>query len=125
MHGSRALSTDAGTERSNNRTIVRGLIDHKMIASRDACIATAHRLKHPATKDGGRAVSGGFGGRCSDAGVDRSYVSRFEHGTVSAGVDMLEKIAEARGCKLAELFRERAEGEREPKPLRGGRKPRT
>jgi hypothetical protein len=30
---------------------------------------------------------------------------------------MLEKIAEALGCKLAELFREPAEGEGEPKPL--------
>lgn len=60
-----------------------------------------------------------------DAGVDRSYMSRLERGTVSVGVDVLEKIADALGCKLAELFQEPAEGEVEPKPLRGGRKPRT
>jgi transcriptional regulator with XRE-family HTH domain len=60
-----------------------------------------------------------------DAGVDRSYMSRLERGTVSAGVDVLEKVADALRCKLAELFREPAEGEAEPKPLRGGRKPRT
>jgi transcriptional regulator with XRE-family HTH domain len=60
-----------------------------------------------------------------DAGVDRSYMSRLERGTVSAGVDVLEKVADALGCKLAELFREPADGEEEPKPLRGGRKPRT
>ena len=57
-----------------------------------------------------------------DAGVDRSYMSRLERGTVSAGVDVLERIAEALDCKLAELFREPAEGEDEPKPLRGGRR---
>lgn len=59
-----------------------------------------------------------------DAGVDRSYMSRLERGTVSAGVDVLEKIADALGCKLAELFREPAEGEEEPKPLKGGRRSR-
>jgi hypothetical protein len=40
-------------------------------------------------------------------------------------VDVLEKVADALGCKLAELFQEPAEGEAEPKPLRGGRKPKT
>jgi transcriptional regulator with XRE-family HTH domain len=57
-----------------------------------------------------------------DAGVDRSYMSRLERGTVSVGVDVLERIADALGCKLGELFREPAEGEDEPRPLRGGRR---
>jgi transcriptional regulator with XRE-family HTH domain len=57
-----------------------------------------------------------------DAGVDRSYMSRLERGTVSVGVDVLERIAGTLGCKLAELFREPTEGEEEPKPLRGGRR---
>jgi transcriptional regulator with XRE-family HTH domain len=57
-----------------------------------------------------------------DAGVDRSYMSRLERGTVSAGVDVLERIADALGCKLGELFREPEEGEEEPKPLPGGRR---
>jgi len=57
-----------------------------------------------------------------DANVDRSYVGRLERGTVNAGVDVLERIADALGCKVAELFREPSEGEEQPKPLRGGRR---
>jgi len=60
-----------------------------------------------------------------DASVDRTYVSRLERGTVSVGVDVIEKIAEALGCKVGDLFREPETDEVEPKPLRGGRKPKT
>lgn len=60
-----------------------------------------------------------------DANVDRSYMGRLERGTVNAGVDVLEKIATALGCKVADFFREPDRGEPEPKPLRGGRKPKN
>ena len=60
-----------------------------------------------------------------DANVDRSYVGRLERGTVNPGVDVLEKIAVALGCNVADFFREPDVGEAEPKPLRGGRKPKT
>jgi transcriptional regulator with XRE-family HTH domain len=60
-----------------------------------------------------------------DANVDRSYVGRLERGTVNVGVDVLERIADALGCKVGDLFREPDADEAEPKPLRGGRKPRT
>lgn len=60
-----------------------------------------------------------------DANVDRSYVGRLERSTVNAGVDVLEKIAGALGCKVADFFREPSADEPEPKPLRGGRKPRS
>lgn len=56
-----------------------------------------------------------------DAGIDRSYMSRVERGTVSVGVDVLERVADALGCKVAEFFLEPAEGGDEPRPLRGGR----
>jgi hypothetical protein len=37
----------------------------------------------------------------------------------------LEKIAGALGCKVADFFREPAADEAEPKPMRGGRKPKS
>jgi transcriptional regulator with XRE-family HTH domain len=60
-----------------------------------------------------------------DANIDRSYVGRLERGTVNAGVDVLEKIAAALGCNVADFFREPSADEIEPKPLRGGRKPKA
>lgn len=60
-----------------------------------------------------------------DANVDRSYVGRLERGTVNAGVDVLQKIADALGCKIGDFFREPGADEAEPKPLRGGRKSKT
>lgn len=58
-----------------------------------------------------------------DADVDRSYVGRLERGTVNPGVEVLEKIATALGCKVADFFREPDAAETAPRPLRGGRKP--
>jgi transcriptional regulator with XRE-family HTH domain len=60
-----------------------------------------------------------------DANVDRSYVGRLERGTVNAGVDVLGKIGDALGCKVADFFREPTPDEAEPQPLRGGRKPKS
>ena len=60
-----------------------------------------------------------------DAGIDPSYVSRMERGLENPTVGLLEQIADVIGAELVEFLRVPEKGEVEPKPLRGGRKPRN
>ena len=60
-----------------------------------------------------------------DAGVDRAYVGHLERGEMNPSIDTIEKLADTLDIKIAEFFVEPAEGETRPKPLRGGRRPRS
>jgi len=92
-------------------------MNHKMLASLDGA---SRRLIASNIRRLRTAVGLSQEALAVDAGVDRLYMSRLERGTVSVGVDVLERVAEALGCKLGELFREPADSEDEPMPLRGG-----
>jgi len=59
----------------------------------------------------------------TDAGIDRTYVSRLERGIENPTVAVLEQLADALGAKIVEFFVVPAPGEPPPKPLRGGRRP--
>lgn len=59
-----------------------------------------------------------------DAKIDRSYVSRLERGLENPTVALLEKIASAVDCEIAEFFAKPQRGEAPVLPLPGGRKPR-
>jgi transcriptional regulator with XRE-family HTH domain len=59
-----------------------------------------------------------------DSGVDRSYLGGLERGEENPTVEVLERLADTLGIKLAELFEEPAEGAAPPEPLKAGRKPR-
>jgi transcriptional regulator with XRE-family HTH domain len=60
-----------------------------------------------------------------DAAVDRSYVSRVERGSVSATIDVLQRLVQALDAEMVELFVIPRPGERQPQPLRGGRRKRS
>ena len=60
-----------------------------------------------------------------DAGVDRSYVGGLERGEMNPSVDVLERLALTLQVPLIEFFIEPGEGEPPPKPLKGGRPPRS
>ena len=59
----------------------------------------------------------------TDAGIERSYVSRLERGLENPTVRVLEKLARATKADIIEFFSQPKAGELPPKPLRGGRKP--
>jgi transcriptional regulator with XRE-family HTH domain len=59
----------------------------------------------------------------TDAGIDRTYVSRLERGSENPTVAVLEQIADALGATIVEFFAVPAPDEPPPKPLRGGRRP--
>ena len=61
----------------------------------------------------------------ADAGVDRAYVSEIEREQGNVTVDLLDRVAHVLGCGLADFFVAPRPGERSPKPLRQGRKPRA
>jgi transcriptional regulator with XRE-family HTH domain len=56
-----------------------------------------------------------------DAGIDRTYVSRIERNLENITVAVLERLAAAIGCQIADFFAP-IEG-KEPPPLKVGRKP--
>jgi transcriptional regulator with XRE-family HTH domain len=60
----------------------------------------------------------------ADAGVDRAYLSQLERKQSSAGVDLLDRLANALDVRLIEFFREPNTGERPPGSLPVGRKSR-
>ncbi len=57
-----------------------------------------------------------------DAGVDRTYVSGIERGSFNPTVEVLERLATALGCDVAELFVIPQADDEAPAPLRPGRK---
>lgn len=57
-----------------------------------------------------------------EAGVDRTYVGRLERAIENPTVGVLDRLAEALGVHLSELFTEPEEGEPRPASLRAGRK---
>ncbi|MBM7048370.1 helix-turn-helix transcriptional regulator [Rhizobium lusitanum] len=58
----------------------------------------------------------------ADAGVDRAYLAKMERQAVGAGVDVLDKLADALAINVADLFEIPAEGATPPPILRSGRK---
>ena len=58
------------------------------------------------------------------AGVDGSFLSRLERGEVNVGVVILDRLRRALGVKLTELVVEPVPGEKPPRPLPPGRRPR-
>jgi transcriptional regulator with XRE-family HTH domain len=61
----------------------------------------------------------------ADAGIDRTYVSRLERGLENPTVAVLEQLAEALVAEIVEFFAVPAPGEPPPKPLPGGRRPKS
>lgn len=58
----------------------------------------------------------------ADAGVDRAYLAKMERQTVGAGIDVLDKLADALAIEVADLFAVPADGATPPSTLKGGRK---
>ncbi len=57
-----------------------------------------------------------------DAAVDRAYLGGLERQTENPTVDLLDRVAMALSVPLTEFFKQPAEGEAPPLPLRSGRK---
>ena len=60
----------------------------------------------------------------ADAGVDRAYLGGLERQDENPTVDLLDRIAAVLTVNLADLFEQPRPGEKPPKPLKRGRKPR-
>jgi transcriptional regulator with XRE-family HTH domain len=60
-----------------------------------------------------------------DAEIDRTYVSRLERGLENPSVAVLERLAKALSANIEELFRVPRAGESAPRPLKGGRRPKS
>ena len=58
----------------------------------------------------------------ADAQVDRAYLGGLERETENPTVDLLDKVAEALGYPVRELFAVPEEGADRPRPLAPGRK---
>lgn len=58
-----------------------------------------------------------------DAEVDRTYISRLERNMENPTVAVLERLADALGVSIMELFNQPATGARRPAPLPSGRRP--
>jgi transcriptional regulator with XRE-family HTH domain len=58
----------------------------------------------------------------ADAGVDRTYVGRVERSLENPSVAVLERLAKALGCDIAEFF-DQSRVTRPVPPLPGGRRP--
>jgi len=56
------------------------------------------------------------------SGVERAYVGHLERGTKNPTIQLLEKLAVALGCELADLLRVPPKGESEPRALTPGRR---
>jgi transcriptional regulator with XRE-family HTH domain len=57
-----------------------------------------------------------------DASLDRTYISRLERGLENPTVAVLERLAGALDCDIAEFFVVPRASDPEPKPLRAGRR---
>jgi transcriptional regulator with XRE-family HTH domain len=57
----------------------------------------------------------------ADAGVDRTYVGRVERSLENPSVAVLERLAKALGCDIAEFF-DHSQVTRPVQPLPGGRR---
>jgi transcriptional regulator with XRE-family HTH domain len=55
--------------------------------------------------------------------IDRAYLGRIERGKENVTISVIERIGLALETPLDELFRQPAEGESMPKPLKAGRRP--
>jgi transcriptional regulator with XRE-family HTH domain len=60
-----------------------------------------------------------------DAGIDRTYVSRLERGLENPTVAVLERLAKALSANIEELFKVPRPGQPAPRPLKGGRRPKS
>ena len=60
-----------------------------------------------------------------DAEIDRTYVSRLERGLENPSVAVLERLAKALAANIEEFFRVPRAGEPAPRPLKGGRRPKS
>jgi transcriptional regulator with XRE-family HTH domain len=60
-----------------------------------------------------------------DAEIDRTYVSRLERGLENPSVAVLERVAKALSANIEEFFRVPRAGEPAPRPLKGGRRPKS
>ena len=58
-----------------------------------------------------------------DAEIDRTYVSRLERVLENPTVVVLDRLAGALGAEISDFFRKPKVGEKQPQPLRGGRRP--
>ncbi|MDB5528118.1 MAG: transcriptional regulator, family [Devosia sp.] len=58
-----------------------------------------------------------------DAQVNRTSISGIENQTVSASIDLLERLADALAIDLVELVQKPEVGEESPQNLKPGRKP--
>jgi transcriptional regulator with XRE-family HTH domain len=59
----------------------------------------------------------------ADAGIDRAYLGGIERETENPTVDLLDRLAQALGKPVGELFIPPRRGEKPPVPLSPGRKP--
>jgi Predicted transcriptional regulators len=57
-----------------------------------------------------------------DAEIDRTHISRIERGVENPTILVLERIAGALGCEIANLFERPKVGEKLPETLPKGRK---
>lgn len=57
-----------------------------------------------------------------DADVDVSYISRLESALENPSIGLLERLASALGADVSDMLAVPLRGERQPKPLRSGRK---
>jgi transcriptional regulator with XRE-family HTH domain len=60
-----------------------------------------------------------------DANVDRTVISDLERARHNASVDLLDRLAQALGCDISELFFVPAKTDAEPAPIKAGRKPKA
>ena len=57
------------------------------------------------------------------ASVDESFLARLERGEANVGIVILDRLRRALGVKLVDLVVEPAPGEKPPRPLPPGRRP--
>lgn len=57
------------------------------------------------------------------AGLADSYVSKMERGLTNSSVDSLEHLAKSLHAELADFFVKPKPGEKPPRPLKAGRRP--
>lgn len=61
----------------------------------------------------------------ADSEVDRAYLSELENKRGNPTVDLLDKLAACLEVPILEFFQIPEQGSKRPKPLPGGRKPRS
>lgn len=61
----------------------------------------------------------------ADSGIDRAYVSELEREQGNATLDLLDRLAAVLNVDIAAFFEAPGSGDDRPRPLRGGRRPRS